>query len=134
MKIIALGFAVLTLSCTTQQTTQAAAHAPAPAVVANHEFKNLQVLQKDLTRDQLMAIMRSFTQALGVRCNECHVVTATEPRQQFDFASDAKHDKLAARVMIQTTMELNNRWIPQVKAAKGEVQAPETGVFCWTCH
>jgi hypothetical protein len=65
-------------------------------------------------------------------------VTATEPRQQFDYASDAKPDKLAARVRIQTTMELNNRWIPRVKAAAGEVQepgqAPEMEVFCWTCH
>ena len=138
MKIIAVGFALLTLSCTTQHITPAAAPAAAPAVVANPELKNLQVLPKDLTRDQLITIMRSFTQALGVRCNECHVVTATEPREQFDFASDAKRDKLAARVMIQTTMELNNRWIPRVKAAEGKVQepgqAPEMEVFCWTCH
>jgi hypothetical protein len=136
MKFIAFGFPLLTLSCTTQQTTPAAA--PAPAVVANPEFKNLQVLPKDLTHDQLVTIMRSFTQGLGVRCNECHVVTATDPREQFDFASDAKRDKLAARVMIQAKMELNNRWMPRVKAAKGEVQepghAPEMEVSCWTCH
>jgi Photosynthetic reaction centre cytochrome C subunit len=136
-KIIAVGFALVMLSCTTQQTTPAAAPAAAPAVVANPEFKNLQVLPKDLTRDQLTTIMRSFSQALGVRCNECHVVTATEPRQQFDFASDAKPEKLAARVMIQTTMDLNNRWIPRVKAAakvQEPAQAPGMDVSCWTCH
>jgi hypothetical protein len=138
MKIVAVAFALLTLACTTQQTTPAAAPAAVPAVVPNPEFKNLQVLPKDITRDQLMTIMRSFTQALGVRCNECHVVTATEPRQEFDFPSDAKPDKLAARVMIQTTMELNTRWIPRVKAAAGTVQQPaqagQMEVVCWTCH
>jgi hypothetical protein len=117
---IAVGFALLTLSCATQQTTPAAA----PAVVANPAFKRVRVSPKDLTRDQLTTIMRSFTQALGVRCGECHVVTATEPREQFDFASDAKSEKLAARVMIQTTMELNNRWIPRVESAEGKVPEP----------
>jgi hypothetical protein len=137
MKIAAAGFALVMLSCTSQQTSPAAAPA-APAVVANPEFKNLQVLPKDITHDQLIATMRGFTQALGVRCNECHVVTATEPRMQFDYAADAKPDKLAARVMIQTAMELNKRWIPKVKTALGEVQQPgqasEMDVTCWTCH
>ena len=137
MKIVAAGLAVLILSCTTQQTPPAAAP-KGPAVVANPEFKNLQVLPKDLTHDQLITIMRGVSQSLGVRCNECHVVTATEPRQQFDYASDAKPDKLAARVLIQTTMELNNRCIPRVKAALNEAQppgqAPEMEVSCWTCH
>jgi hypothetical protein len=138
MKIIAIGVALFALSCTTQQTTPAKAAPAGPAVVANPEFKNLQVLPKDLTRDQLTAIMRSFNQALGVRCNECHAPAATEGREQLDFASDAKADKLAARVMIQTTTELNHRWIPLVKSAAGEAttagQALEMEVSCWTCH
>jgi hypothetical protein len=129
-KLTAVAFALMTLACTTQQQSPTVA-----PVAANPEFKNLQVLPKDLTRDQLMTIMRSFTQGLGVKCNECHVVTATKPREQLDFASDAKKDKLAARVMIQTTMELNTRWIPRVKAAEGKASEPgEMEVFCWTCH
>jgi hypothetical protein len=140
MKIVAAGLALVMLSCTSQQTTPAASPASAPAVVANPEFKNLQVLPKDITHDQLIATMRGFTQSLGVRCNECHVVTATEPRMQFDYASDAKRDKLAARVMIQTAMDLNKRWIPKVKAALSETPtaspapASDMEVSCWTCH
>src|SRR5688500_19371611 len=68
------GFLFLS-SCTTSTTTQPATTRP---VIANPEFKNLQVLPPDITRDQLMATMRSFTRGLGVRCNHCHVVTATD--------------------------------------------------------
>ncbi len=34
--------------------------------------KNLKVLPKDMTRQQVVAIMNGFTQALGVNCAHCH--------------------------------------------------------------
>ncbi|HEX7938394.1 MAG TPA: hypothetical protein VF483_05330, partial [Gemmatimonadaceae bacterium] len=34
--------------------------------------ENLQVLRKDMPRDSVVAIMRTFTGALGVRCEYCH--------------------------------------------------------------
>ena len=34
--------------------------------------ENLQVLRKDMPRDSVTMIMRSFTAALGVRCEYCH--------------------------------------------------------------
>src|SRR5690349_12663013 len=34
--------------------------------------KNLQVLPKDMPRNQVTALMRTFTAALGVRCEHCH--------------------------------------------------------------
>ena len=125
-------FSLAIFGCTTQPAPVATPPAP------QSEFRNLQVLPQTLTRDQLVAIMRSFTRGLGVRCDHCHVVTATQPRQEFDFPSDAKEKKRAARVMIQTVNELNRNWIPRVEAAAGE--APPAGgseelrVTCWTCH
>ena len=142
-KLAVLALSVVMLGCTMQSQQSAPATTPAPVVAAtqgppNPEFKNLQVLPRDLTRDQLITIMRSFNDGLGVRCDFCHVVTATEPRMQFDFPADTKEKKKAARVMIQTTMELNHTWIPRVKTALGEVEpagAPEEiKVHCWTCH
>jgi hypothetical protein len=125
---------LLALSCTTTPST-------APAAAPKSEFKNLQVFPKDISREQLLTAMRGFTRGLGVRCDFCHVVTATEPKQQLDFPSDAKDEKRAARVMIQMVSQINGTWIPRVRAAKGEPAAEGTGpegqnprVSCWTCH
>ena len=124
------------------QQQPAASAPPAPAAQAQAQpagFKNLQVLPKDIPREQLLAIMRNFTRSLGVRCNHCHVVTATEPKEQFDFAADTKEEKRVARVMVRMTMSLNNEWMPRVEAAEHPEEAnhpppAEPRIVCWTCH
>src|SRR5919202_4175897 len=40
------------------------------------KFENLKVLPKDIPRDTLVQVMRTFAMSLGVRCTYCH---ATEP-------------------------------------------------------
>ncbi|HYI11240.1 MAG TPA: c-type cytochrome [Thermoanaerobaculia bacterium] len=123
---------LLLLGCTTGQT-------PAPAAPQS-EFKNLRILPHTITRPELIATMRSFTRALGVRCNHCHVVTATEPREQHDFPSDAKEEKRVARVMMQMTGQINGAWMERVEEAEGHEEeaapsaAPQQRVGCWTCH
>lgn len=132
--------AILILGCTNATQTSAPAAAP-----ANPDLKNVQVLPKTLARQELIAIMRTFTRGLGVRCNHCHVVTATEPEEKLDFASDAKEEKKVARVMIQMTQQINGPWLERVEAAEGhhEEEAPAASasaapvqprVGCWTCH
>ena len=112
------------LACTTSQQ-------PAPnAAATTSEYKNLQVLPKDIPREQLLATMRGFTRGLGVRCNHCHVVVATEPKEELDFPLDTKEEKRAARTMLLMTQEINRTWIPRVDAdAAGKML-----VTCWTCH
>lgn len=121
MKRIAALALFAILACTTSQQ-------PAPTAAAANPggFKNLQVLPKDIPREQLMATMRGFTRGLGVRCNHCHVVATTEPKEELDFPSDAKEEKRNARTMLRMTQELNRTWIPRVDA--------EARVSCWTCH
>ena len=138
-KALILGV-ILILGCTTA-TTQTTTQAPAAAAAAQpqSQFKNLQVFPRDIPRDQLIAAMRGFTRGLGVRCNHCHVVTATEPKEELDFASDAKEEKKVARVMIQMVAQINGTWVPRAEAAEGhaEEHAAEenpTRVSCWTCH
>lgn len=127
---------ILILGCTTATTQPAAT--PAAAQPAQSQHKNLQVFPKDIPRDQLIAAMRGFTRGLGVRCNHCHVVTATEPKEELDFASDAKEEKKVARVMIQMVMQINGTWLPRAEAAEGEehhaATEDATRVACWTCH
>lgn len=137
MKLVSatLAIALVFAGCTTMNTS-----APAPAA-AQSEFKNVQVLPRTMTRPELIAVMRSFTRALGVRCNHCHVVTATTPEEELDFPSDAKEEKRVARVMIQMTNQINGAWMQRVEMAEGHSEAEaaraaaaEQHVWCWTCH
>ena len=121
MKRIAVVALLAILACTTSQQP-----APNAAAAAKPGYKNLQVLPKDISREELLATMRGFTRALGVRCDHCHVVTATTPKQEFDFPSDAKREKGIARTMIRMTREINHTWIARVDS--------KTTISCWTCH
>lgn len=110
------------------KTSQPAAPAKPPS-----QFKNLQVLSRDIQREDLLKTMRGFTRGLGVRCDFCHVATATTPKPEFDFPSDAKDEKRLARVMIQMTATINGTYLPRFDAVDpGEDEAPR--VSCWTCH
>lgn len=127
--------AVATLGCTGTMS------APAPQAASPAGYKNLQVLPRDISREQLLATMRTFTRGLGVKCNHCHVVTATTPKEELDFAADTKEEKRVARVMIQMTRQINTEWLERVEQAEGEhaevesAAAPEQPrVGCWTCH
>lgn len=95
------------------------------------EFRNLQVFPQDIPREELIETMRGFTRALGVKCNLCHVVTQTEPKTEFDFASDAKPEKNVARTMLRMTMNINSKWISAVPVEANETRP---NVSCWTCH
>lgn len=93
--------------------------------------KNLQVLPKDMPRGQIIGIMRRFTQALGVRCAECHVVkNPGQMPEQFDFPSDDKETKKVARIMLQMTMDINGKYLVET----GRTFTQRTSVTCETCH
>jgi|SRR6185312_12305337 len=88
--------------------------------VARAEFKNLQVLPKNMSKDDLKAYMKAQSKALGVECDYCHDVP--------DMASDKNEKKLIARKMIQMTNDINDRWL------KGIKDAEKNKVGCGTCH
>lgn len=92
------------------------------------KYTNLKVLPKDIDKRQMVDIMRSFSGALGVRCNYCHVGESTTSLEGFDFASDDKEKKRVARGMMQMVGEINDRLMP----AAG-LQSPMR-VRCVTCH
>ncbi len=101
-----------------------AAQAPqAPAAPTN-----LQVLPKDIARADLLATMRSFTQALGVDCTYCHVREGRGGRN--DMASDEKATKLTARVMMRMVDHVNETLASDL----GKPAADVVKVECATCH
>ena len=94
--------------------------------------KNLKVLPKDMDGRQVMGVMRGFTQALGVRCVYCHVPGANEQDlNTYDFASDEKEHKKAARSMLRFTESLNKDFPMDVG---DEPEPGQMRVTCWTCH
>jgi hypothetical protein len=73
--------------------------------------KNLKVLPAD---QNLIPTMRSFTAALGVQCDYCHVA---------DRSSDENPKKEVARMMITMAKDIN------AKFPDGQMH-----VTCYTCH
>jgi hypothetical protein len=102
-------------------------------------FENLQVLPRDIPRDTLVAMMRRFTAALGVRCTFCHVErpgAAAAPAAggggglNLNFASDSLDNKKAARVMLRMVDSINTRYLASIPNRDD----PPTNVSCITCH
>jgi hypothetical protein len=91
---------------------------------------NLQVLPKNIAREDLIKIMRSYAGALGVECNFCHAVNPQTHR--LDFPSDAKDDKTIARTMILMTQTINEQYMTQVHDP--DAMPEDKHVTCGTCH
>jgi hypothetical protein len=88
------------------------------------KFKNLKVLDKNISKDELTIIMKEFKTALGVKCNFCHVESKTNPGK-LDFVSDDNKHKDIARNMMRMTKRINKKFF---KDDGGNA------VSCFTCH
>jgi photosynthetic reaction center cytochrome c subunit len=94
-------------------------------------FKNLKVLPKEISKQELDKVMDEFKAALGVKCNFCHVHQKDNPRE-WDFVSDEKPEKTVARKMMTMTNKINKKFF-HGKATYGETNAM-LEVRCITCH
>ena len=93
--------------------------------------KNLKVLPKDISHEDLDKIMDSWKAALGVKCGFCHAPSADSTSHHLDFASDAKPEKNIARHMYKMTGKINKKYFSFAKDDKG---ASIAVVSCVTCH
>ena len=94
------------------------------------KFTNLKVMPKEISKEDLLAAMRSYSASLGVRCNFCHVRPEGNPQSEFDFAADDKPQKQTARVMMQMTERINAVEIPKITTE----HLDRVDVTCRTCH
>lgn len=97
-----------------------------------HEgYKNLQVLPKDISHDDLDKVMHGFNDALNVKCLYCHVHEGDDWKQGWKFDSDDKPEKGIARHMLRMTMAINANYFNFENSTK-----PDTinVVTCNTCH
>jgi hypothetical protein len=81
--------------------------------------KNLQILPKTMTKDQVKGVMKHLAKELGVECDHCHDVP--------DMASDKNPHKVIARQMMIMTQEINSKWLDGKNGPKAEIG-------CNTCH
>jgi len=91
--------------------------------------QNLQVLPKDMPRQQLLPLMQQITAALGVTCAECHVFNGPGDPMN-DFASDTKPKKNVARAMMRMVGDINKA----VPSAVSKAADQTARVGCATCH
>lgn len=103
---------------------------PSTEALGGH-FKNLKVLPKDISKDDLDSIMDGFTIALNVRCGFCHARKADTTKKGLDFASDKKDEKNIAREMMRMVNTLNTTNFNYMHSNK-----PDTihTIVCYTCH
>ena len=92
------------------------------------KFTNLQVLPKDISREDLTSIMRGFSFSLGVRCEHCHAGNDDPQLHHMNFASDERAPKKTARLMLRMVEAINRDYIAKLSAGQA------TKVECVTCH
>lgn len=96
--------------------------------------KNLKVLPKNISHDELEKVMHDWDTALGVRCNFCHA--RNTETNKMDFASDAKPEKNMAREMMKMTAKINKKYF-KMDDDKGKGDHKDdmmAAISCMTCH
>jgi len=95
------------------------------------KYKNLKILPKNISKEDLDKVMDHFKTALGVKCSFCHAPSKDSAQKWPDFASDEKPEKLIARKMMKMTSKINKKFFADNKNEQG-VAVP--AVECMTCH
>ena len=95
------------------------------------KHKNLKILPKNISKEDLDKIMDGFKEALGVKCNFCHAPEADSSTHHLDFASDAKPEKNIARHMMKMTAKINKKYFSFNKDESGNTVP---AISCITCH
>jgi len=95
--------------------------------VSHAKPKNIKVLPKDISGDDVDKLMHRYEQDLGVPCGYCH--EENPQTKQIDFASDENPIKQTARMMIAMTSDLNTKYLAQL----GDRRYAEP-LTCGNCH
>lgn len=102
-----------------------------PADPGDQKAKNLKVLPKNISHEELDKIMDGFKASLGVKCNFCHAANKDTSNHHLDFPSDDKPEKNVARHMMRMTEKINKKYFSFEKDDKGDLVKP---IQCYTCH
>lgn len=101
-----------------------------------NDLRNLRVLPRDISNDELIAVMLEALSGLGLPrrqsegCLFCHVGDMERAVDTWDFASDDKLTKRTARAMMAMVAAINNEHLAPLESRV----APTLRVTCQTCH
>jgi len=104
---------------------------PADRPLDDKPKRNLKILPKDISDEDLDKVMDSWKAALGVKCNFCHAPSKDSTSHKLDFSSDAKPEKEIARHMFKMTAKINKKYFSFNKNEQGAVMP---AISCITCH
>jgi len=94
---------------------------------ASFKPRNLRVLPRDISDEELKKRMHEYEQGLGVPCGYCHAQDAQT--KKIDYASDENPIKQTARMMISMTNDINTKYLAQL----GDRRYAQP-VTCGHCH
>lgn len=94
--------------------------------------RNLKVLPKNISHEDLDKVMDSWKDALGVKCNFCHAGKEVDGKFKLDFASDEKPEKETARNMYKMTGKINKKMFNYKPSSETKDAVPP--ISCITCH
>ena len=87
---------------------------------------NTLVIPHNTPVPQVLAMMRGFAGALGVRCDYSHV----DEGGRTNFPLDDKRTKRTARLMMRMVQQVNDSTLSRIP----ERPTPNVAVTCMTCH
>ncbi len=94
-------------------------------------YKNLKVLSKNISDDDMDYVMETFSVNLGTNCLFCHPGKQNGTEYKFDYVTDELRNKRIARDMLRMTMKLNKKYfnirLTGLMNTRGRV-------WCKTCH
>jgi hypothetical protein len=94
-------------------------------------YKNLKVLSKKISDEDMDFVMETFNIHLGVNCLFCHPGKMNGTDYSIDYATDQLRNKRVARDMLRMTMKLNKKYFDNPLSPR----MIERGViWCRTCH
>jgi len=95
------------------------------------EYKNLKVLSKNISDENMDYVMESFNSNLGANCLFCHPGKQNGIEFSIDYATDILKNKRIARDMLKMTMKLNKKYFNTTLTGLMDTRGR---VWCRTCH
>jgi len=117
--LLAGSFAVKLLAQSPDPRQKATAGAAPPPHHEEPAPTNLKVLPKTMTGEQVHDLMHQWEAELGTECSTCHAADPTKigrnGKPRLNFADDSKKEKLAARLMVKMTEEINTEYVNMIE-------------------
>jgi hypothetical protein len=94
-------------------------------------YKNLKVLSKNISEENMEEVMESFNAGLGANCLFCHPGRQNGTEYIINYVTDSLMNKRVARDMLRMTIKLNNKYF---NSRMSGMMNTKGRIWCKTCH